>query len=122
MSNEVAAHAAMVIDKEASWTLPYWCAQQPYSLTTFYKLEKLGLTPEVTRIPGTKICRITAAARREYEARISKLSRDKGAKRELERRRAQTAAAGRLAAASPLHVSKIPPHLRKSKRGKAVAR
>jgi hypothetical protein len=70
---------------------------------------KRGLTPEVSEIPGTRIRRITAAAEAAWDARMAELAQSEAVQLEAERRRAQAAEAGRIAAQSPLHVSRRQP-------------
>ena len=76
------------------------------SLSTFYKLKKLGLGPDVLHVPGTRIERITPEARQAWRERMAELAKSETAQVEAERRRAQAAEAGKLAAQSPNHVSR----------------
>jgi hypothetical protein len=70
------------------------------------KLKKLGLGPDVLRVPGTRIERITPEARQAWRERMAELAKSETAQLEAERRRAQAAEAGKLAAQSPNHVSR----------------
>jgi hypothetical protein len=78
-----------------------------FSLSTFFKLKKLGLGPDVFRVPGTRIERITPGARKAWRERMDALAQTEAAQLEAERRRAQAAEAGKLAARSPNHVSRV---------------
>jgi hypothetical protein len=90
------------------WTLPEFCARKRISKSTYLKLRKAGLGPEETTItlPGFNLTRITPEARRDWERKLAKLRQSKVAELESARRQAQVKAAGRLAAASPHHISK----------------
>ena len=70
------------------------------------KLKKLGLGPDVLRVLGTRIERITPEARQAWRERMAELAKSETAQLEAERRRAQAAEAGKLAAQSPNHVSR----------------
>jgi len=83
-----------------------FCALERMSLSTYAKLQRKGLGPAELRFPGLVFATITPEARREWRARFEEYSRSKAAKLEDERRRALASKAGRLAAKSPLHVSK----------------
>jgi hypothetical protein len=94
------------MDTERSLTRAEWRRHRNISKASHYKMRKLGLAPDEVEVPGTKIARITAAADAAWERRMAELARSEDAKLESERRRAQAAEAGRIAAASPLHISK----------------
>jgi hypothetical protein len=89
-----------------SQTIPEFCASEKISKATFYDLKKRGLAPDVLEIRGSNIRRITAAARAAWHTRMANLASSEAAKLEHERRRELTAAAGKAAALSPLHISK----------------
>jgi hypothetical protein len=92
-------------DDGPSLSIPDFCAGEGFSRSFFFKLERKHLGPETYSIPGTRIRRITARARREWRARMVALSKEREAQLEHERRVAQTRAAGRAAVASPAHIS-----------------
>jgi hypothetical protein len=69
-------------------------------------MRRRGYSPDETRVPGTRLVRISQQARREWHARMRELCNSQEAELEAGRRQAQTAAAGKRAAQSPLHVSK----------------
>jgi hypothetical protein len=83
-------------------------------VATYYKLRRLGLTPDELHVPGTNIRRITPKGDREWIARMGELTKTKEYEREAERRTALAKKAGKLAARSSKHVSQI-------KRRKAAA-
>jgi hypothetical protein len=90
-----------------SQTIREFCASEHLSLSSFYELVKRDLAPELLEIPGTKIKRITRLAQAAWHKRMAELAKSEGARLESDRRRAQAVKAGQLAAASPLHVSKL---------------
>jgi hypothetical protein len=49
--------------RNRSETFAEFARAEGFSLSTFYKLKKLGLGPDVLRVPGTRIERITPEAR-----------------------------------------------------------
>ncbi len=85
---------------DPSFTISEFCKLEKISEATYYKLRKLGrgLTPDEWRPPETNIVRITGPARREWQARISKMNRDDDPARVAHARRA-----GKRGAASPEH-------------------
>jgi hypothetical protein len=93
-------------DEGCSLTIKQFCVAENMAECTFYKLQKLGLTPETIVFPGTRIVRITARARRQWHERMLELSRSRAAKREHERRVELARRAGAAAAASPRHISR----------------
>jgi hypothetical protein len=74
------------------------------SPSKYHELKKKGLGPEETDIDGMK--RITPQSRERWHQLMAERARSETALLETERRRAQTVEAGKIAAASPLHVSK----------------
>jgi hypothetical protein len=95
------------------------------TLSTFYKLKKLGLGPDVLHVPGTRIERITPEARQAWRERMAELAKSETAQLQAERRRAQAAEAGKLAAQSPNHVSRrtaAPERDRANRRDKVARR
>jgi hypothetical protein len=93
-------------EKNRAKTIPEWCKARRLSRSTYHKLKKLGRGPKELEIPGTRIKRITPEADAEWEARMAELAKSETAQLEAERRRAQAAEAGKLAAQSPNHVSR----------------
>jgi hypothetical protein len=93
---------------QRDWTRTEFCARKRISKSTYLKLRKAGLGPEETTItlPGFNLTRITPEARRDWERKLANLRQSKEAELESARRQAQVKAAGRLAAASPHHISK----------------
>jgi hypothetical protein len=94
-------------NQERSKTISEFCDAKRISLSSFYELEKRGLGPETQDILG-KIRRITPEAERAWDQQMAELKRTEAAKLEAERRRAQATAAGKVAAQSPMHVSRRP--------------
>jgi len=88
---------------ERSLTIPEFCFVENISKATFYKLRKLGLAPALTRILDA--IRITAQARRDWHAKLHLMQVADAAALLAARKQQQTVQAGKLAAASPLHVS-----------------
>jgi hypothetical protein len=91
---------------DRSETFAEFARAEGFSLSTFYKLKKLGLGPGVFHVPGTCAERITPEARQAWRERMAELAKGETAQLEAERRRAQAAEAGKLAAQSPNHVSR----------------
>jgi hypothetical protein len=91
---------------EPSITIAQLCKLENISNATYHKLQKKGLGPATIRVPGTRLVRITAAARREWHERLAKLSEGATAKREAQRRSDQAARAAKVAVRSPKHWSK----------------
>jgi hypothetical protein len=91
---------------ERALTTAEFCAAERVSVSTYYKLRRLGVGPCEERVPGTAIIRITPEARRAWHAQLAEMRQSGEAELEERRRRAHAAHAGKMAAASPLHVSK----------------
>jgi hypothetical protein len=87
-------------DDESSRTIAEFCHAKHISLSSYFKLRRIGRGPDEDRVPGTRIIRISRKAEREWDTRMKALAREEAAKLETERRRAQAAAAGIAAAAS----------------------
>jgi len=96
---------APVPSVERDMTIEQWCLKRGRSKTTFYKLKKKGLAPEVCGRPGDGGQRITPKADREWEERMLRWGEQQKAWREAERRSKMAAEAGRRASKSPLHHS-----------------
>jgi hypothetical protein len=93
-------------NEEPSYTLGEFCEIERMSRSTYHKIKRAGRGPSETRVPGMTLIRITAAARREWHAKIEAWGHDQEAALEAQRRSEAASRAGKLAAASPLHVSK----------------
>jgi hypothetical protein len=85
-------------------TITEWCATESISKASFYALP-LKLRPETYEIPGTRIKRVVES-HESWRARVAASMQTKVARLEAERRRELAAVAGRIAAASPRHISK----------------
>ena len=70
---------------------------------TYFNLKRKGLGPEETRFG--QVVRISPDALREWRARMREVQSTKAAKLEAERRAEHGRIAGKLAAASPRHIS-----------------
>jgi hypothetical protein len=97
-----AAAESLVVDK----TIKQFCRSHNISAASYYRLQALGLGPDVLHPPGTNIYRITPAAEAAWQERMAELARSEAAALEQARRVEQTSAAGRAAAASSAHISK----------------
>jgi hypothetical protein len=83
-----------------------WRARRNVSKSSHYKLKVLGLAPDEYNVPGTRLTRITEEADAAWELRMRQLAKSETARLEAERRRELAAVAGRIAAESPLHVTR----------------
>jgi len=81
-----------------------FCSAEHLSKSTYHNLKKRGLGPEELVVPGSRIIRITAESRQRWHERMAELAKSEAA--EAERRRELAAVAGRIAAKSPLHISR----------------
>jgi hypothetical protein len=70
---------------------------------TYFKLKRQGLGPEETRFGH--VVRISPDALREWRQRMREMQETKAARLEAARRTAHSRAAGKLAVASPRHIS-----------------
>ena len=93
-------------ESERSMTPAEWRWKRRVSKSSHHKLKNLGLAPEETIVPGTKIARISPDADQRWEARMARLAETEAAQLEAKRRRELAVVAGRAAAASPRHISK----------------
>jgi hypothetical protein len=111
------ANASAAAATEPALTIDDFCKIEGMGRATFYKLKRLGLTPEVTEIVlpaepgvnrgrGLNFNRISAEAHRAWRKRIAELRATKDAELAAARAHAQRLQAAQLAAQSPLHVSK----------------
>jgi len=92
--------------KPGSRSIKEWCRDRRYSVPSFYHMEKRGVAPQVTRLPGAAP-RITDEADREWLKFTQNLPADIIAevKAISAERRARTAKAAKKAVRSPKHVS-----------------
>jgi hypothetical protein len=104
---------------EPDKTLAEFLDRKRISRTFYYSLKKRGLGPDETIYPGSRVIRISAAAERAWDGRMAELAKSESAQLEAERRRTQAAEAGRIAAASPLHISKRVAHKQQQHRRRA---
>ena len=95
-----------ITSEERSFTREEFCRVEGISAASYYKMRRLGYGPVETTIPGTRIVRITAAARCDWHARMLALGQSEEAQLEKERRSAFQSELGKHAARSPRHVSK----------------
>jgi hypothetical protein len=93
-------------DDGPSYTIAEFCTAERISQPTYHSLKRKGLAPETINLPGTRVIRITARARREWQEKMAALSRSEAAKLEARRRQEQASMAGKLGVASSLHFSK----------------
>jgi hypothetical protein len=91
---------------ERSLTRAEFCSAEHLSKSTYHNLKKRGLGLEELVVPGSRIIRITAESRQRWHERMDELAKSEAAQLEAERRRELAAVAGRIAAKSPLHVSR----------------
>jgi hypothetical protein len=91
---------------ERAQTIGEFCAAENICASTYYKMRRLGVGPREERVPGTTIIRITAEARCAWHVRLAEMRQSRDADLEERRRSAHATQAGKIAAASPLHVSK----------------
>lgn len=89
-------------------TIAEFCEAESISAATFWKLSRMGLGPEVRRLPGFTLKRITFKARQEWHAKLDALSHEQAETIEVERLRelASRRRAGKLSAASRLKKSR----------------
>jgi hypothetical protein len=92
------------IDSKRSLSQREFCEIENISRSKFFSLKKRGLGPALLNIDG--LIRITPKAREAWHKRLAKLAKSKAAHLEAERRRKLAEIAGRIAAASPKHISK----------------
>jgi hypothetical protein len=93
-------------DTERALTIQQFCALEAMSLTTYHKLKRAGRGPDEVRFPNMAFVRITAQARRDWHARIEQERQKQAVNLEQQRRSALCSQKGKVAAQSPLHVSK----------------
>jgi hypothetical protein len=91
-------------DLKRSKTIGEFCFAQRFSKSFYYELKRRGLNPDELEVLGVK--RITATAEEAWLARMAERAKSEAAQIEAERRRKHATIAGRIAAESPLHVSR----------------
>ena len=91
---------------ECSLTIEQFAKAEGFSPGTYYKLRALGMGPDELRVAGTKIVRVTQKARAEWHARLQAYAKSEAGRLEEARRSELSRAAGKLAAQSPVHISK----------------
>jgi hypothetical protein len=89
---------------DVSLTIQQFCRRESISLTTFHKMQRLGLGPELMRIPGTRLVRISPGARERFHEKLEKLAKSEAGKRERAHRQRLASAAGRIAVQSEKHI------------------
>jgi hypothetical protein len=94
-----------------SLTRHEFCFKKCISPSTFHKLKRQGLSPKQDYLG-----RISPEAEDAWDELMASLAESEAAKLKAVRRRAQAAEAGRIAAASPLHVSKRVAHKQQRRR------
>jgi len=92
------------VDTNPNLLLPELCAVDRISLTTYFKMKKLGIGPRETHFLDA--IRVTPEDRRAWHRKLQKQHEKKSSQLAQERRNAMRRIAGRMAAASPRHVSK----------------
>jgi hypothetical protein len=91
---------------ERALTIREFCEAENISTASYFKMRRLGVGPREERVPNTTIIRISPEARRAWHARLAEMHQSRDADLQARRRSAQATRAGKMAAASPLHVSK----------------
>ena len=103
----VAVEKEEALHSERAYTIEQFCFVENISKATFYKMKRQGTGPAIHYLPvgSATLPRISAQSRRDWHAQLRALQISEAAELLNERKRAQAAEAGRLAARSPLHVS-----------------
>jgi hypothetical protein len=102
---------------EPPMSIDGFCISEGMSRAFFYALKRKGMAPELTEIivpgepginrgRGLRLVRISAQSRRAWRERIAQARACEAAELEIARAREQRVTAGKLAAASPTHISK----------------
>jgi hypothetical protein len=91
---------------ERAQTIGEFCAAENISVASYYKMRRLGVGPREERVPGTAIIRVTPEARRAWHLLLAEMRHSREAELEERRRSAHATHAGKIAAASLLHVSR----------------
>jgi hypothetical protein len=93
--------------EERSLTIEQFCFLESIGKNSFYKMKKRGTAPEIYYVPvGTaRLPRISAQARRDWHRMLKELRLSEADGLLAQRKQQQTSQAGKLAAASPAHIS-----------------
>src|SRR5262249_27203570 len=93
--------------EERSLTIQQFCFLESIGKNTFYKMKRRGTAPEIYYVPvgSATLPRISAQAHRDWRAKLKTLRVSEAGELLAQRKQAQTAQAGKLAARSQLHVS-----------------
>jgi hypothetical protein len=104
----LAAAPVTLPSEERSLTIEQFCFLESIGKNSFYKMKRRGTAPEIYYVPvGTaRLPRISAQAHRDWRAKLKALRLSEADELLAQRKQAQTVQAGKLAAASPLHVSR----------------
>jgi hypothetical protein len=90
-------------EDEASYTITDFCLLEKFSEATYHNLKKKGFGPAEMRAPGTRIVRITAQARRDWQERMQKLALTPQIAEQKRKEAVHTSKGGKIAAASLKH-------------------
>jgi len=102
---------------ERSQSIDEFCIVEGFSRSTFNKLRRLNLAPEITEIvgPSLSLQRITPESRREWHVRMKAYRESKEAQIAAERRHQHLLAAGQKSTQSANHISKRQKRKRRSR-------
>jgi hypothetical protein len=92
------------------YSVPEFRQLHGYGTGSWKTLQKLGLAPRITLMPGTQFARITAA---DYEDWLKRISDPDCQLQEWQRRRERYSAQGRAASLSPTHPAQMWKRFRK---------
>jgi hypothetical protein len=98
MPEQIEALAREFRDLEATMTVDQFCEFENISRASFFKMLRNGTGPSVLRVPNTRILRVTAQARREWERRAQEKSNSEAGN---ERRIEVARRAGKVGGARP---------------------
>jgi len=109
---------------EPAKSITAFCKSKGMSRAFFYSLKRRGLAPKLDEIAvpgepginrgrGLKLVRITAESERAWDKQMEQMRASEAAELEAARAREQRVQAGKLAAASPAHVSRRPRPVRR---------
>jgi hypothetical protein len=104
-----ATHVTNIEETEVSLTLKEFCAAERICLASYYKMRARGHAPIELRVPGTKIIRITPAARHQWHQMMQAMAQGEAARLEAARVHAASVERGKLAARSPRHYNATRP-------------
>jgi hypothetical protein len=94
------------VDITKPLTRKQFCVAENISLSTYFKLRRLGHGPKETHYPGMTLVRISPKAWQDWCKEREKWNGTKAAALEEARRIELASAAGKAAAKSPKHISK----------------